>query len=116
MTWFPKGCPGCSGWPEEPDIIEVYDNESRKLNTYVKDNRRSDLIERAHHYIDDLGCASIGEKDVFRVMVEDYITYCEARDISDKFIVNLANVVMKLPTRKISENDLKTIFQNKKGD
>ena len=60
---------------------------------------RSDLIHRAHRYIDDLGCASTEEKNVFWAQYEDYQRLCKANDIENHFIDQLASRVMELPDR-----------------
>ena len=60
---------------------------------------RSDLIHRAHRYIDDLGCASMEEKNVFWAQYEDYLSMCKASDIENHFIDKLASQVMELPDR-----------------
>lgn len=63
---------------------------------------RSDLIHRAHRYIDDLGCASVEEKEAFYAEYEDYQRICEAHEIVNHFIDELAQKVMALPNREIS--------------
>ena len=62
---------------------------------------RSDLIHRAHRYIDDLGCASMEEKDVYWAQYEDYLKMCDASEIENHFIDRLATQVMNLPTREL---------------
>lgn len=62
---------------------------------------RSDLIHRAHRYIDDLGCASMEEKDVYWAQYEDYLRMCDAGEIENHFIDKLAAQVMNLPTREL---------------
>ena len=60
---------------------------------------RSDLIHRAHRYIDDLGCAGTEEKQSFWAEYEDYMRICDASNIVNHFIDNLAKQVMALPNR-----------------
>ena len=60
---------------------------------------RSDLVHKAHRYIDDIGRASTEEKDAFWAEFEDYQRICEANGITNHFIDALANQVMALPTR-----------------
>lgn len=60
---------------------------------------RSDLIHRAHRYIDDLGCAGTEEKQSFWAEYEDYMHICDANNVVNHFIDNLAKQVMTLPNR-----------------
>ena len=60
---------------------------------------RSDLVHKAHRYIDDLGCASTEEKDAFHKQYEDYCAICEAHGIENSFVDGMAQQVMALPSR-----------------
>ena len=60
---------------------------------------RSDILHKAHRYIDDLGCASTEEKKALWAEYEDYMSICDANNISNHFIDSLANQVMELPNR-----------------
>lgn len=60
---------------------------------------RSDLVHRAHRYIDDLHAASTDEKQAFWAEYEDYAAICEANGITNSFIDNIAKQVMELPNR-----------------
>lgn len=60
---------------------------------------RSDLVHRAHRYIDDLHAASTDEKQAFWAEYEDYVAICEANGITNSFIDNIAQQVMDLPNR-----------------
>lgn len=62
---------------------------------------RSDLIHRAHRYLDDLGKASTDEKDAFNDEYRDYCAICDAYGIENSFIDELARRVMALPEREI---------------
>lgn len=61
---------------------------------------RSDLVHRAHRYIDDLHAASTDEKQAFWAEYEDYAAICDANGIKNSFIDNIAQQVMELPNRK----------------
>lgn len=61
---------------------------------------RSDAIHRAHRYIDDLGCASIEEKQSFYAEWEEYQALCDKYGIENNFVNNLVQQVMTLPDRK----------------
>lgn len=58
---------------------------------------RSDTIHRAHRYIDDLGCASVEEKQSFYAEWEEYQRICEAYGITNSFVDGLVQRVMNLP-------------------
>lgn len=60
---------------------------------------RSDLVHKAHRYIDDLGCASMEEKDAFNAEYVDYCAICDAHGIENSFVDQLAQQVMALPNR-----------------
>ena len=61
---------------------------------------RSDLVHKAHRYIDDLGCASTEEKDAFHQQYEDYCAICDAHGIENSFVDRMAQQVMALPSRQ----------------
>lgn len=62
---------------------------------------RSDLVHRAHRYVDDLKAASTEEKDAFWDEYKDYCIICKAYGIENSFIDQLAQRVMQLPERGV---------------
>ena len=62
---------------------------------------RSDLVHRAHRYLDDLGKASSEEKDAFWDEYKDYCIICKEFGIENSFIDQLAQRVMALPERDV---------------
>lgn len=79
-------------------------DQDEKLRAVLKGQctqMRSDIIHKAHRYIDDLGCASIEEKDAFDAEYKDYCAICEAHGIENNFVDNLAAQVMMLPSRDV---------------
>lgn len=92
-----------SNWFQWRDRIESEFAEQNQRTKVILElqcsQMRSDLIHRAHRYIDDLGCASTEEKNVFWAQYEDYQRLCKANDIENHFIDQLANRVMQLPDR-----------------
>lgn len=66
---------------------------------------RSDLVHKAHRYIDDLGCASTEEKDAFHAQYKDYCAICNAHSIKNSFVDEMARQVMDLPTRPRKGNE-----------
>lgn len=78
------------------------DQQDAKIESVLKGQctqMRSDLIHRAHRYIDDLGYAGTEEKEAFWAEYEDYMKICDANKIVNHFIDNLAKQVMALPNR-----------------
>lgn len=63
---------------------------------------RTDLIHKAHRYIDDLGCAGTEEKQAFWAEYEEYQAICDANDIVNHFVDQLVQQVMELPNRVVS--------------
>ena len=63
---------------------------------------RSDIIHKAHRYLDDLGCASTEEKDAFNAEYEEYCMLCKAANVENDFVDTLHQQVMALKGREIS--------------
>ena len=87
-------------WREH--VVTRLDQQDERIDTILTaqcSQMRSDLIHRAHRYIDDLGCASTEEKQSFWAEYEDYMRICDANNIVNHFIDNLAKQVMALPNR-----------------
>lgn len=78
------------------------DRQDEKIAAVLKGQTtqmRSDLVHRAHRYIDDLGCAGMEEKDAFWAEYEDYCEICKQHGIKNSFVDRLARQVMELPDR-----------------
>ena len=89
-------------WRES--IEHRLDHQKEKINAVLKGQTtqmRSDLIHRAHRYLDDLGRASTEEKNAFNDEYKDYCAICEAYGITNSFIDSLAQRVMELPERNV---------------
>lgn len=87
-------------WREH--VVTRLDQQDERIDTIITaqcSQMRSDLIHRAHRYIDDLGCAGTEEKQSFWAEYEDYMRICDANSIVNHFIDNLAKQVMALPNR-----------------
>ena len=87
-------------WREK--VVKRLDKQDETIDTILTaqcSQMRSDLIHRAHRYIDDLGCAGTEEKQSFWAEYEDYIRICDANNVVNHFIDNLAKQVMALPNR-----------------
>lgn len=84
-------------------VVTRLDKQDERIDTILTaqcSQMRSDLIHRAHRYIDDLGCAGTEEKQSFWAEYEDYVSICDANNVMNHFIDNLANQVMALPNRE----------------
>lgn len=79
--------------------IESQDTKIHAILEAQCTQMRSDLVHKAHRYIDDLGCASIEEKDAFNAEYDDYCEICEQYEIKNNFVATLAKQVMDLPDR-----------------
>lgn len=60
---------------------------------------RTDLVHKAHRYVDDLGCAGVEEKQAFWAEYEEYQQICSANEIVNHFVDHLVRQVMDLPDR-----------------
>lgn len=89
-------------WREE--MVERMDTQDERTMSILRGQTtqmRSDLIHRAHRYLDDLGRASTDEKEAFDEEYKDYCAICEAYGIENSFIDSLQKRVMSLPEREI---------------
>lgn len=86
------------------EIVASMGSQSKQINAVLKGQTtqmRSDLIHKAHRYLDDLGSASTDEKNAFHEEYRDYCAICAAYGIENSFIDELAKRVMNLPERDI---------------
>lgn len=84
------------------EIASQMQDQDKRINTILRaqcTQMRSDAIHRAHRYIDDLGCASMEEKQSFYAEWEEYQRICEAYGITNNFVDGLVQQVMNLPDR-----------------
>ena len=80
------------------------DRQDEKIDSVLKGQctqMRSDIVHKAHRYLDDLGMASTEEKQAFWVEYEDYQLICEQYGIENHFVDELAKRVMELPEREV---------------
>lgn len=78
-------------WRE--DVEHRLTRQDEKISAVLKGQTtqmRSDLIHRAHRYLDDLGKASTDENNAFNDEYRDYCAICDAYDIENNFIDELA--------------------------
>lgn len=87
------------------DGVEVrLDQQDSKIDSVLKGQctqMRSDIVHKAHRYLDDLGKASTEEKQAFWTEYEDYQLICEQYGIENHFVDELAKRVMELPEREV---------------
>ena len=94
-----------AAWRER--IEKRLDEQDGKISSVLDaqcTQMRSDLIHRAHRYVDDLGAASTEEKQAFWAQYEDYLRICESHGIKNNFIDQLVEQVMGLPTREFRQS------------
>jgi len=85
-------------------IEQRLDKQDEKIDSVLKGQctqMRSDIVHKAHRYLDDLGMASTEEKQAFWVEYEDYQLICEQYGIENHFVDELAKRVMVLPEREV---------------
>ena len=81
-------------------------SQDKKIDSVLRGQltqMRSDLVHKAHRYIDDLGCASTEEKNAFDAQYNDYAAICEANGVKNDFIRSLHEQVKALPGRTVRE-------------
>lgn len=87
------------------DGVEVrLDQQDSKIDSVLKGQctqMRSDIVHKAHRYLDDLGKASTEEKQAFWTEYDDYQLICEQYGIENHFVDELAKRVMELPEREV---------------
>ena len=82
-------------------LLEAQDGKIDSVLKSQLTNTRSDIVHKAHRYLDDLGCASTDEKDSFDAQYKEYAALCEAYGIENDFVVHLYERVMALPEREL---------------
>lgn len=83
-------------------IISHMNNQDHKIDTILEaqcSQMRSDIIHRAHRYMDDLGCASLEEKKAFWDEYTKYQEMCKISKTENGFINDMVKRVMSLPNR-----------------
>ena len=87
------------------DFEQALASQNRSIGLVLRGQitqMRSDIIHKAHRYLDDLGCASTEEKDAFNAEYEEYRMLCETADVDNDFVDTLHQQVMELPGRDTS--------------
>lgn len=91
-----------AAWRDSVDKrMDEHDDKIMSMLKSQVTQMRSDLLHRAHRYIDDLGCASIEEKDAFWAEYVEYCELCEQYGIENSFVDELVQRVMSLSEREL---------------
>lgn len=88
------------------DFEKVLESMNKKMDATLKGqltDMRTDIVHKAHRYLDDLGCASTDEKNAFDAQYKTYAQLCDENDIKNDFINTLHDQVMALPGRTVRE-------------
>ena len=89
-------------WRE--DIDKRLDGQDERIDTILTaqcSQMRSDIVHKCHRYLDDLGKASIEEKDALKAEHEEYSAVCKANGIVNNFVDMMVQRVMELPERDV---------------
>lgn len=89
-------------WQES--VIKRLDKHDELMDTILTaqcSQMRSDIIHKCHRYLDDLGCASIEEKDALKAEHDEYSAVCAANEITNNFVDMMVQRVMELPERDV---------------
>lgn len=87
-------------WREE--IVKMMDAQDKRIDTILTaqcSQMRSDIIHKCHRYLDDLGKASIEEKNALKAEHDEYSAVCQASGIVNNFVDLMVERVMELPER-----------------
>lgn len=80
------------------------DSQDKLIDTILTaqcSQMRSDIIHKCHRYLDDLGRASIEEKNALKAEHEEYSAVCKANGIVNNFVDLMVQRVMELPERDV---------------
>lgn len=89
-------------WKSE--IIKRLDSQDKKIDDLLDSQCsqiRSDIIHKAHRYLDDMGCASVEEKNSLFAEYEDYLVLCEQTNTQNHFIDKMIDRIVSLPEREL---------------
>lgn len=81
------------------DRLDSQDELIDTILTAQCSQMRSDIIHKCHRYLDDLGRASIEEKNALKAEHDEYSAVCNANGIVNNFVDLMVQRVMELPER-----------------
>ena len=85
-------------------VVKRLDKQDETINTILTaqcSQMRSDIVHKCHRYLDDLGRASIEEKNALKAEHDEYSAVCEANGIVNSFVDMMVQRVMDLPEREV---------------
>lgn len=85
-------------------VVGRLDRQDERIDTILTaqcSQMRSDIVHKCHRYLDDLGCASIEEKDALKAEHDEYSAVCSANGIVNNFVDMMVQRVMELPERDV---------------
>jgi len=85
-------------------VVRRLDKQDETINTILTaqcSQMRSDIVHKCHRYLDDLGRASIEEKNALKAEHDEYSAVCEANGIVNSFVDMMVQRVMDLPERDV---------------
>lgn len=85
-------------------VVRRLDKQDETINTILTaqcSQMRSDIVHKCHRYLDDLGRASIEEKNALKAEHDEYSAVCEANGIVNSFVDMMVQRVMDLPEREV---------------
>ena len=91
-----------AAWRES--ITKRMDEQDDRISTILQaqcSQMRSDVIHKCHRYLDDLGCASIEEKESLKAEHDEYSALCAANNMVNHFVDLMVQRVMELPERDV---------------
>lgn len=86
------------------NVIQRMDVQDQRISTLLSaqcSQMRSDIIHKCHRYLDDMGCASVEEKQSLHAEYEDYQALCYSSGVENHFVDTLVVRTMDLPERDI---------------
>lgn len=89
-------------WRDE--MTKRLDSQDDRINTILTaqcSQMRSDIIHKCHRYLDDIGMASVEEKEALKAEHKEYAAVCKANDIENNFVDMMVQRVMQLPERSV---------------
>lgn len=81
------------------DRLDAQDGLIDTILTAQCSQMRADIIHKCHRYLDDLGKASIEEKNALKAEHDEYAAVCSANGIVNNFVDLMVQRVMELPER-----------------
>jgi len=85
-------------------VVKRLDKQDETISTILTaqcSQMRSDIVHKCHRYLDDLGRASIEEKNALKAEHDEYSAVCEANGIVNSFVDMMVQRVMDLPEREV---------------